>query len=68
MPVADVSVLGSLSIVSVAILAHFTLGERLGLVTFLAALLTLGGIICIAKPPLLTGQDSYDMDTLVGGE
>lgn len=64
-PVADVSVIGSMSMVTVALLAHITLGERCGLVPMLCAILTLSGIVCIAKPPIITGKEEYDMDTLV---
>jgi uncharacterized membrane protein len=64
-PVSDVSVLGSLQMIAVAVLAHFTLGERCGVTPALAAVLTIGGILCIAKPPLLTGREDFDMDTLV---
>lgn len=64
-PVGDVSVIGSMQMVTVALCAHVTLGEKCGVVPALAAVVTLAGIAFIAKPPILTGQDEYDVNTLV---
>ncbi|XP_021963526.1 uncharacterized protein LOC110858954 [Folsomia candida] len=64
-PVGDVSVIGSMQMVTVALCAHVTLGEKCGVVPALAAVVTLAGIAFIAKPPILTGQDEYDVNTLI---
>jgi hypothetical protein len=46
-------------------LAHFFLGERCGVIPIIVSLTTIIGVGVVAKPPLITGQDSFDNDKLV---
>lgn len=54
--IGDTSVISYSSPVLVTILAHFFLGEKTGVVPIGAALLTLGGVFVILRPPMLTGE------------
>lgn len=48
-----------------ALLAKLFLNEKCGLITILASLLTLIGVVAITRPPLLTGASGFDNETLV---
>jgi drug/metabolite transporter (DMT)-like permease len=47
------------------IIAHFLLNERCGIVFIGIALFTLVGVALITKPPVLTGEQDFDSNTLV---
>jgi len=63
--IGDTSVITYASPVLVIILAHFCLGEKMGIVPILAAILTLGGLVVVTRPPFLTGEQSYNTRNLV---
>ncbi|CAG7833424.1 unnamed protein product [Allacma fusca] len=66
MTIGDASVISYSSPVLVTILAHFFLGEKTGLVPILTAVFTLCGVVVITQPPMLTGKEGFDHDTLIG--
>jgi uncharacterized membrane protein len=65
MTVADAMVIGSCSPVFVTFVAHLFLGEKCGIFPVVAGLLTIVGVAVIARPPMLTGEEEFDTDTLV---
>lgn len=50
----------------VTLLAHITLGEKCGFLPIFAGILSLLGVLIISRPPLLTGEDTFNADTLLG--
>lgn len=60
----DALVIASATPIVVTILARIFLAEKCGLVTIFASIFTLVGVVIINKPPLLTGNDSFDRQTL----
>lgn len=62
---ADALVISSCRPVFVTFVAHVFLGEPCGVFPVFAALLTIMGVGVIARPPILTGEDSFDTETLV---
>ncbi|OXA51262.1 hypothetical protein Fcan01_14188 [Folsomia candida] len=64
--IADSSVISFSTPVWVTLLAHVTLGEACSVMTILAGVLSLAGVLIISRPPMLTGQESWDGDTLIG--
>jgi len=63
--VADAMTVGSITPVFVTLVAHACLGEKCGVFPIFAAVLTITGVGIIARPPLLTGADHFDIDVLV---
>ncbi|ODN00887.1 Solute carrier family 35 member G1 [Orchesella cincta] len=63
---ADALVISSCRPVFVTFVAHVFLGEPCGVFPVFAALLTVVGVGVIARPPILTGDDSFDTETLMG--
>lgn len=66
--VADTLVIGSCQPVFVTLIAYFFLGEACGVIPVFTALLSIVGVGVIVRPPILTGEDSFDLDTLVSGD
>ncbi|CAL8091693.1 unnamed protein product [Orchesella dallaii] len=66
MEVADSTIIAFSSPVFVAIAAWIFLRERVGIVTFLTAIVVLVGVGVIARPPILTGEKSFDTNQLIG--
>ncbi|ODM97549.1 Solute carrier family 35 member G1 [Orchesella cincta] len=66
MSVADSTIIAFSSPVFVVIAAWLCLREKLGIVPILTAIVVLVGIGVIVRPPLLTGQQSFDNDQLIG--
>ncbi|CAG7833423.1 unnamed protein product, partial [Allacma fusca] len=64
--IADSYVIYHSSPVFVTVMAHFLLGEKIGLISVSSALLTLVGVVAIAEPPLLFGGERFDSFTLTG--
>ena len=64
--IGDTSVISYSTPVLVTILAHFMLGERAGLLSFIVAFTTLVGVVIVAKPPMLTGATSFTSGALLG--
>jgi len=63
--IADTSVITYSTPVLVTVMAHFFLGEKCGVVPIIVAFTTLVGVGIVTKPPLLTGAESFDTNTLV---
>ncbi|CAG7727928.1 unnamed protein product, partial [Allacma fusca] len=63
---ADQMVIGSSQPVFVSIVAYFLLGEKCGLIPVVNCFLTIIGMCIVAKPPMLTGQESFETDLLIG--
>jgi len=63
---ADTSVITYSSPILVTILAHFLLGETMGIVPVFVTILTLCGVVLIAHPPILTGEDEFEPGKLIG--
>lgn len=63
--VADALVIGSCQPVFVTLAAYFFLGEACGVLPIFTALLSIVGVGVISRPPILTGQESFDRDALV---
>ena len=57
--------IGFSSPVFVTLVAHKFLKEKCGIVPFLAIVITIAGMIVVARPPMLTGNKGFDMDNLV---
>jgi len=64
--IADTAVITYSSPILVTILAHFLLGETMGIVPVLVTISTLCGVVLIAHPPILTGEDEFEPGKLVG--
>ena len=62
---ADSSVISYASPVFVVISAHFCLGEKCGIVPIIVAFLTTVGVFVTMRPPVFTGEASFDTGTLV---
>ncbi|CAL8125747.1 unnamed protein product [Orchesella dallaii] len=63
---ADALVISSCRPVFVTFIAYLWLGESCGIFPVFAALLTVVGVGVIARPPMLTGEDNFDTETLMG--
>jgi len=63
--IGDTAVITYATPILVTVLAHFCLGEKAGIVPFIAAFITFGGVIAMTRPPFLTGQESFDQENLV---
>ena len=66
--VADLAVISYSGPVFVMVLAYFLLDEKCGLVPILVALLTCVGVLVIVRPPIITGNESFDSTTIVSSE
>lgn len=64
--VADSMVITSSTSVFVAVLAHCFIGEKCTIFPILTAILTIGGVFVISRPPVLTGKSHFDADILIG--
>ncbi|XP_021959979.1 solute carrier family 35 member G1 isoform X2 [Folsomia candida] len=64
--IGDTSVITYSTPVLVTVMAHFFLGERCGVIPVIVSFTTLAGVVIVTKPPLLTGAESFDTDTLIG--
>ncbi|ODN00885.1 Solute carrier family 35 member G1 [Orchesella cincta] len=64
--VADVLVIGSCQPVFVTLAAYFFLGESCGVFPVFTALLTILGVGVISRPPILTGEEAFDNNALIG--
>lgn len=64
-PLADAKVIMSCRPVFVIFVAHIFLGEPCGAFPVFVALLSMLGCAIIARPPIITGDDSFDTDALV---
>lgn len=63
--IGDTAVITYATPVLVTVLAHFFLGEKIGIIPVLVALATFAGVLIMTKPPFITGQEEFDPDTLV---
>ncbi|OXA38335.1 hypothetical protein Fcan01_26818 [Folsomia candida] len=63
---ADASVVSFSSPVLVAILAHFCLGEKCSVVSICVAILTVLGVVVIARPSILTSGTPDDAKVWIG--
>ncbi len=64
-PLADTRVIGSAKPVFVIFAARIFLGEPIGIFPVCAAMMTAAGVGIIARPPILTGEEKFEMDALV---
>lgn len=62
---ADALVISSCRPVFVTVVAHVFLGEPCGIFPAFAALLSVVGVGFITRPPVLTGDDHFNEDTVV---
>ena len=65
MDVADSTVIVFSTPVFVTFIAHFLLGEDIGIINVFSAVLTLIGVTVIVRPPFLTGAEHFDDKLLV---
>jgi len=65
MGMGDALTIASSTPIFVAILARIFLGEKCGVVTIVASVFTLIGVVAMTRPPMLTGAAEFDTDTLV---
>lgn len=65
LPLADSTVISFSTPIFVCIVAHFVLKEKCGVVPIITAVITLCGVIVIAKPPILTGEEEMSNNVLV---
>jgi drug/metabolite transporter (DMT)-like permease len=63
--IGDTAVITYSTPVLVTVMAHFFLDEKCGVIPVIIAFTTLGGVIIVTRPPLLTGGEAFDNDTLV---
>jgi len=64
--IGDVSVISFTTPIFVSVLAFLFLKEELGFVNIGAAFLTLLGIGIISRPPILSGEESFNLDITIG--
>jgi len=62
---ADSAVIAFSTPIAVAIFARLFLAEQCGIVSIMLAIFTFLGVCVLARPPLLTGEESFDSNTLV---
>jgi drug/metabolite transporter (DMT)-like permease len=62
---ADSSVIAYSSPIFVTFVAYFVLGEKIGIVSVFTGIMSLIGVIIISRPPMLTGEESFDESILV---
>jgi drug/metabolite transporter (DMT)-like permease len=65
MSMGDALTIASSTPIFVAILARVFLGEKCGVITVVASLFTFIGVVAMTRPPMLTGAESFDTQTLV---
>lgn len=63
--VADTRTIMAASVISVYFAGWMFLGEKCGLIPIFVAVLALCGIGIMTRPPLLTGAEAFDENTLV---
>lgn len=63
LPISNVAVLSHSTILMTAIIARFALDEKLGLGHIVAAVLSIVGIVCIAKPTFVFNSTIIDFNT-----
>jgi len=49
----------------VMVIAHFALGETLGIVSVVISITAILGFVAMLRPPFLTGAKDFDSDSLV---
>jgi drug/metabolite transporter (DMT)-like permease len=54
------------SVITVFLFGWMCLGESCGLIPIIVAIVALCGIGVMTRPPILTGAESFDNDTLIG--
>jgi drug/metabolite transporter (DMT)-like permease len=62
---ADSMVISFSTPVFVTLVAHLFLGEKCGIIPLISGIIVLGGVGVITRPPMLTGQEEFDMNNLV---
>ena len=62
---ADALSINSCRPVFVTFVAHLALGEPCGIFPVFAAIVSILGVGVIARPPLITGEESFNKETLV---
>jgi len=65
--VADSRTIISSAVITVYLFGRIFLHEKCGLVPLLVAVVALCGIVIVARPPFLTGLETFDVNTLVSG-
>ena len=65
LPIGDTVVIAYSTPILVTVFAHFILGEKAGVIPFGVAFTTLIGVAIVAKPPLVTGTESFTTETMV---
>lgn len=63
--IADSFVIGASGPCLVSILAFILLKEKIGIFTVFVMIITMIGVVVISRPPILTGKDSFQENTLV---
>jgi drug/metabolite transporter (DMT)-like permease len=63
--IADAIVISTSAPVFVSILAYAFLKEKCGVLSIITAIVTLVGVIIIAKPPIITGAVEFDDKLMV---
>lgn len=61
----DALVISSSTPVFVTLFAHYFLGEKCGVIPILSAVMTVFGVIVIAKPPHIFDNEEFDRKTMV---
>ncbi len=56
----DALVIANSTPVFVTLFAHYFLGEKCGIVTVVASFFTVIGVVIIAKPPVIFGNEDFD--------
>ncbi|ODM95118.1 Solute carrier family 35 member G1 [Orchesella cincta] len=64
--VADTRTILAASVITVNFFGWICLGEKCGVVPILVAVMALCGIGVMTRPPMLTGAESFDNETLIG--
>ncbi|OXA52147.1 hypothetical protein Fcan01_13029, partial [Folsomia candida] len=62
----DALVISSSTPVFVTLFAHYFLGEKCGVIPILSAVMTVFGVIVIAKPPHIFDNEEFDRKTMIG--
>lgn len=63
--VADTRTIMAASVITVYFLGWLFLGEQCGIVPTIVAVMAICGIGVMTRPPILTGADAFDDETLV---
>jgi len=63
--IGDTAVITYATPVLVTIMAHFFLGEKMGIIPVLVAIVTFIGVVVMTRPPFITGEEEFDTNILV---